>query len=179
MYEFVNVDRVKDNYFHVTFLGFMDIMSMSQDTISFHQLYHKYSKDVFRFSFWLTGDAAEAKDITSETFVRVWTAKTETCVESVKAYLFTITRNLNLQNKCKKKRLAPLEEEMRDTTIQPDEIAEIRSDLAETLKALQLLPDIDRAVLIMRAEDELSYEEIARSTGLSISGNAARTPNCW
>lgn len=69
---------------------------MNQDTVSFHQLYNQYAKDVYRFSFWLTGDADEAKDVTSETFVRVWTSTREIRVESVKAYLFTIARNLFL-----------------------------------------------------------------------------------
>jgi DNA-directed RNA polymerase specialized sigma24 family protein len=57
----------------------MDIISMNQDTVSFHQLYNQYSKDVYRFSYWLTGDADEAQDITSETFVRVWTSTRGIC----------------------------------------------------------------------------------------------------
>jgi RNA polymerase sigma-70 factor (ECF subfamily) len=147
----------------------MDIIGMNQDTVSFHHLYDQYSKDVYRFSYWLSGDADEAKDITSETFVRVWTSTNEIRVESVKAYLFTIARNLYLQSKRKKKRFFPLEEEMRDAALRPDQAAEVRSELDEVLKALQTLSEIDRTVLIMRTEDELSYEEISRSTGLSIS----------
>ncbi len=142
---------------------------MKQDTISFHQLYNSHAKEVYRFSYWLTGDADEAKDITSETFVRVWTSSTEIRVESVKAYLFAIARNLFLQNKRRAKKLTSLDEEMKDGAMPPDRLAEIRSELDETMKVLQALPDIDRAVLIMRAEEELSYEEIARATGLSVS----------
>jgi len=147
----------------------MDIIGMNQDTVSFHQLYDQYAKDVYRFSYWLTGDADDAKDITSETFVRVWTSTGEIRVESVKAYLFTIARNLYLQGKRKKAKSLRLEEEMRDTALQPDQAAEVRSELDEVMKALQTLSEIDRAVFIMRMEDELPYEEIARSTGLSIS----------
>ncbi len=142
---------------------------MSKDTVSFHQLHSKYAEDVYRFSFWLTGDADEAKDITSETFVRVWTSTTEIRVESVKAYLFTIARNLFLQNKRRKKKLTSLDEEMRDSAMQPDRVSEVRSELEEALKALQTLPEIDRTVMIMRVEEELSYEDIARSVGLSVT----------
>jgi RNA polymerase sigma-70 factor, ECF subfamily len=142
---------------------------MNQDTVSFHQLYNQYSKDVYRFSYWLAGDADEAKDITSETFVRVWTSTKEIRVESVKAYLFTIARNLYLQSKRKKKRFFPIAEDMRDTALQPDQAVEVRSELDEVMNALQTLPEIDRTVLIMRTEDELSYQEIAQSTGLSVS----------
>ena len=142
---------------------------MSQDAISFKQIYNQYAKDVYRFSYWLSGDVAEAKDMTSEAFVRVWTATSEIRTESVKAYLFAIARNQYLQNKRKKKKFAPIDEAIQDTSLQPDKAAEVRSDLEVTLKALQTLPEIDRTVLIMRAQDELSYEEIARSTGLSVS----------
>ncbi len=142
---------------------------MNPDSLSFHTLYSQYAKEVYRFSFWLTGDVDEAKDITSETFVRVWMSNVETRVESVKAYLFTIARNLYLHNKRRKKRFTSLDERMRDPTLRPDQVAEVRSELDQVSKAVQTLPEIDRTVLIMRAEHELSYEEIARSTGLSVS----------
>jgi len=35
--------------------------------LSFEELYIAYSPDVYRFACWLTGDAADAEDITSET----------------------------------------------------------------------------------------------------------------
>jgi RNA polymerase sigma-70 factor (ECF subfamily) len=35
------------------------------------------------------------------------------------------------------------------------------------MAAVQALPEIDRTVLLMRAEQELSYEDIAAATGLS------------
>ncbi len=131
---------------------------MSNDAISFHQLYTKYANDVYRFSFWLTGDAEEAKDITSETFVRLWTSKAETRHETVKAYLFTIARNLCLQNKRRRKRFVPLDEEMENKSGRPDRTADARLDLEDALNALKTLPEIDRAILVMKAEDELSYE---------------------
>ena len=142
---------------------------MDQDAMSFQDLYKQYAKDVYRFSFWLSGDVAEAKDITSEVFVRAWTATSEIRNESVKAYLFAIARNQYLQNIRRKKKFSPIDDEMHDPSLQPDRAAEINSELEATLKALQTLPEIDRTVLIMRAQDELSYEEIARTTGLSIS----------
>ncbi len=142
---------------------------MSQDVTSFEELYERYSKDVYRFSYWLCGDADDAKDITSETFVRVWTSETETRLESVKAYLFVIARNLYLQQKRKKNKFSTITEDIAETTHQPEQLAEDRSELEQTLTVLDTLPEIDRAVLLMRAQDELSYEEISKMTGLTIS----------
>jgi RNA polymerase sigma-70 factor (ECF subfamily) len=142
---------------------------MNEKTMTFHKLYKKYAKHVYRFAYWLTGDDAEAKDITSETFVRVWTAETAPRTESVKAYLFTIARNLYRQDRRKKDRLSALKNEMIDDTILPDKKAEINSDLKQVQKALQQLSEKDRTVLIMRAEEGMSYRDIAQITGLSIS----------
>jgi RNA polymerase sigma-70 factor (ECF subfamily) len=44
--------------------------------------------------------------------------------------------------------------------------------LRTVLAAMQQLPEIDRAALLMRGEDDMPYEEIARALG--ISAGAAR-----
>jgi DNA-directed RNA polymerase specialized sigma24 family protein len=36
----------------------------------FHELYESYSRDVYRFALYLSGDPALAEDVTSETFIR-------------------------------------------------------------------------------------------------------------
>ncbi len=142
---------------------------MSQDVVTFEELYERYANDVFRFAYWLCGDADDAKDITSETFVRVWTSENKTRLESVKGYLFTIARNLHLQQQRKKKRFSPITEENAGTTQQTEQLTEDQSEIEQTLAALDTLSEIDRTVLIMRAQDELPYDEIAIVTGLSIS----------
>ena len=146
---------------------------MSQEPITFRELYSRYAEDVFRFSSWLTGDDDEAKDITSETFVRVWLAKNDIRIESVKAYLFAIARNLWLKDKTRKKRLTPVDEEANgeipDGSAGPEALTELRLDLEQTMKAIRTLPEIERTVLLMRASDQLSYEDIAGAVGLSVA----------
>ena len=61
----------------------------------FENLYQRYARDVYRFALYLCGNTAEAEDIASETFVRVWTIRDTLRAASVKAYLFTIARNLH------------------------------------------------------------------------------------
>ncbi|HET9183328.1 MAG TPA: RNA polymerase sigma factor [Candidatus Angelobacter sp.] len=60
----------------------------------FHSLYQSYAPQVQRFVLFLCGDASLADDITSDTFVRAWTARGKIREATVKAYLFTIARNL-------------------------------------------------------------------------------------
>jgi len=141
---------------------------MSMNLLTFNQLYHTYAKDVHRFAFWLCGDTDEANDITLETFERAWLADSEIRTETVKAYLFTIARNRFLYKQKRHKRHTTLNEAMPDTAMALETRTELQPELQLTLEAMQQLPEIDRAVLILRAEEGLSYEEIARTTGLTV-----------
>lgn len=147
---------------------------MSKDITTFNELYGRYAQDVYRFVFWLCGDQEDAKDITSETFTRVWTDDNEIRPASVKAYLFTIARNLFLHQQRRTKRLSRLTEENAGSTRNTEKITEDRSALEQTLKALATLPDLDRAILIMRAKEDLSHSEIAFATGLSVAAVKVR-----
>ena len=72
--------------FVVTFLLFRDSLGVDARETTFHELYSRYAADVYRFARWLTGNPDDAQDITSETFVRAWTAPEEPRMETVKAY---------------------------------------------------------------------------------------------
>ena len=64
------------------------------DELGFASIYERYSRDVYRFAFYLSGDLAVAQDITAETFARAWAVHEQVRVGSVKAYLLMIARNL-------------------------------------------------------------------------------------
>lgn len=49
-------------------------------------LYESYSRDVFRFVLYLSGNWEDAEDITAETFVRAWVAEDSIRVATVKGY---------------------------------------------------------------------------------------------
>jgi RNA polymerase sigma-70 factor (ECF subfamily) len=135
----------------------------------FGELYKKYAPDVFRFALYLTGERSEAEDITSETFVRAWTSPEEIRVATVKGYLFTIARNLYRQSWRKKSRHVALNEDMRDPAASPETRAAAGAELQAVLAGLQQLPEEDRAALLMRANEGLSYEEISQAMGLSLA----------
>lgn len=142
---------------------------MDDKILDFHSLYSKYFDDVYRFSFWLSGSAVEAEDLAAETFARAWMVSGELRASSLKAYLFTIARNLFLKQHKKSRRLQSIEDTFVDSQPGPYEIMESRSELETTLRALQQLPDVDRTVLILRAESGLSYEEIAQTMDLALA----------
>ena len=48
---------------------------LRRDVVDFSELYRTHAGDVYRFALFLSGDAAAADDIVSETFVRLWHAR--------------------------------------------------------------------------------------------------------
>lgn len=135
----------------------------------FHGLYERYAPHVHRFALSLCRDPVLADDITSETFVRAWTSGGPIREETVKAYLFTIARNLYHDFLRRAQRRVALPDDIADTRADPSEETDIRSELSFVFGVIQELPEADRAALLMRAREEMSYGEIAQALGLSLS----------
>jgi len=130
-------------------------------------LHESYAKDVYRFAFYLAGNHAEAEDIVSETFLRVWTARDDLRLATVRSYLFAIARNIHRQGLRRSWRRAPLSGDVPDPGPGPAAAAESRSDLSLLRKGLAKLAEPDRAAVLMRACGDLSYREIAVALGIS------------
>ena len=136
---------------------------------NFHELYQKYAQDVYRFAYWLCGNAQDAEDITSETFVRALTSSGEIKSETVKGYLLTIARNLAYKRSNREKRFVPLETNLTEDRNQPAVLVEISASLQTAMQFIQSLQETDRAALILRYQDDLSYEEIAGILSISLA----------
>jgi len=135
----------------------------------FHELYERYARDVYRFALYLSGDPALAEDVTSETFIRVWSSPDPVRLSTVKAYLLTIARNLCLMELRRSSRRQNLDDTLPDTGLSVLHQVEVKDELARVLRALQELPEADRAALLMRADEGLPYEEIAVALGLPVT----------
>lgn len=136
----------------------------------FHDIYQRYAQDVYRFALYLSCDQALAEDITSETFVRLW-ASDEKMIRmlTVKAYLFAIARNLYIDSRRSASRHVPIDPELPEPSTSPEMQAVHKSELREALKLLQEIPELDRAALLMRAQQGMSYEDIARALEISLA----------
>jgi RNA polymerase sigma-70 factor, ECF subfamily len=74
----------------------------------FDALYRQYAGQVYRFALSLSGNRAVAEDITSETFIRVWTARDRLDLTTVIGYLLTIAMVADLQTLAEPDRAALL-----------------------------------------------------------------------
>lgn len=137
--------------------------------INFQDLYESYAGEVYRFSLWLTGDSLEAEDITSETFIRAWAHNRRIRTETLKAYLFTISRNVYLEHRRKRQKQVVLRDVYPDPASGPVKLTESQRGLQKVEEILQTLPETDRSAFILRVQHELPYDEIARVLELSLT----------
>jgi RNA polymerase sigma-70 factor, ECF subfamily len=146
-------------------------VSRNEPPTGFHELYERYAKDVYRFVLYLSGDRTTAEDLTSETFVRVWSSREPLRLATVKAYLLTIARNLWLMERRRRSRQdrEELSDTLPDTGHSALHRAQVKNELDLVLRALQDFNEADRAALLMRAEEGLAYEEIAAALGLPVA----------
>lgn len=135
----------------------------------FHELYAHHARDVYRFALYLSGNPAAADDITSETFIRVWSSPEPVRLATVKAYLLTIARNLYLMERRRSSRRQSLDETVPDSGQSVGHRMEVKDELDRVLRALQEFPEVDRSALLMRADEGLSYAEIAVALGLPVA----------
>lgn len=137
--------------------------------MDFESLYQKYAPAVRRFALFLCGDPALADDITSDTFLRVWVARGRIREPTVKSYLFMIARNAyyDLQRRAWRHTELDVKTAVEDPTVQTR--LEQKEEVAAVLAALQDLPEVDRAILLMRALGDMPYDEIAAALDITVT----------
>jgi RNA polymerase sigma-70 factor (ECF subfamily) len=138
-----------------------------------HDVYQRHAIDVYRYALLLSGDRAEAEDITADAFVRLWTAPGEIRLGTVKAYLFTIARHLYLDRQRAQARLTTLDPALPSKAPTAEDEAAVRAEVAQVRAAIRHLPEADRTALLMRASG-VSYDEIARALQTSVGAIKVR-----
>ena len=107
--------------------------------------------------------------VTSETFIRVWSSPEPVRLATVKAYLLTIARNLCLMERRRSSRQQALDKTVPDSSQSLARQVQAKLELDRIMRALQEFPEADRAALLMRADEGLSYEEIAAALRLPVA----------
>ena len=154
------------------------------DAQAFAELVARHTAPVFNLAFRLTGDRAEAENVTQEAFLRAYSALPRSRTElAFKPWLFQIAVNLcrDLARKKRPDAFTDLaqedervpEEEFEDQAPLPlDQFEEHELERA-VAGAVASLPEIYRVAVTLRYTEELSYEEIAAVLKLPV--NTVRT----
>ena len=154
------------------------------DRAAFAELVEKYKQPVMNLVYRTLRDEAEAEDLAQNVFLQVYkSAKRYESRAKFSTWLFTIARNLCL-NEIRRRSRHPadsLEESHAEHEDQPRQQYEdkgsvappeklLHGELAQKIEeALAGLPENQRTAILLCRQDELSYEEIAKILGCSLS----------
>ena len=154
------------------------------DRVAFAELVERYKQPVMNLVYRTLRDETEAEDLAQNAFLQVYkSAKRYESRAKFSTWLFTIARNLCL-NELRRRSRHPaesLEETHGDNEGQPQRQYEdkknflppetlLHGELAQKIEeALAELPENQRTAILLCQQEDLSYEEIAKVLGCSLS----------
>ncbi|MFA3781549.1 RNA polymerase sigma factor [Melioribacteraceae bacterium 4301-Me] len=143
---------------------------------AFNHIVKKYQQKIYWHARRMLGNHLDADEVAQQVIIVLYNKlKTFNFRSSLYTWIYRIvsTRSINQIKKNKVKRLLSIDEiRENDLPYQRDIIDDIsnKQQIEKVHNLLQKLPVKQREVFIMRAFDQLSYEEISKITGKSIGG---------
>ncbi|HTS87443.1 MAG TPA: sigma-70 family RNA polymerase sigma factor [Gemmatimonadales bacterium] len=136
--------------------------------VSVEELFREYHGSLVRMLYRRTGDRDRAEDLAQEVFARA----VATPPDNPRPWLFAVALNLVRDDGRRAvrqgRRLMLLKGETASTAPPPDDEFDRQEKTRAVRAALEQLRDIDREVLVLKAEG-FDYDEIAAATGLAKS----------
>ncbi|MBN1116642.1 MAG: RNA polymerase sigma factor [Bacteroidales bacterium] len=125
-----------------------------------------HADGIYRFILKNLRDSDRAQDVVQETFAKLWVKYAEVNFGKAKSYLFTTAYHTMIDMIRKDKHT----DEIDTLAAVPSTRDEQYSDLKEVLdEAVNMLPEDQRSVLLLRDYEGYNYKEIEEITGLNES----------
>lgn len=149
---------------------------MSKDTKSiceqktYEFLFNEHSRALYSFIYYKCGDAHQAEDIVQESFIKLWSNCSKVVFEKAKSFLFTVARNLFLNEVAHKKIVLQhqLDSTIKSTNETPQFLLEEQEFMVLLKKAIADLPEKQREVFLLSRIDKKKYSEISEIVGISV-----------
>lgn len=144
------------------------------DRAAFGQLMHRYAGAVYNLAYRMLGNAEDAEDASQEIFLRAYTRLASfDRARRFSTWLLSIGSNYCI-DRLRRRRFAWLTLDdaafaLPSAEPGPERSALKREQQALVQQALQKLPESYRLVMVLRYWQDLSYDEIAKTTGLTES----------
>ena len=147
------------------------------ERLAFETLYRRWARRVLAYAYRSLSDRGEAEDVVQETFLSLYRAAPNYKPrERFGAYLFRIAGNA-VRSRVRRKVPLPLdfsEEEDDSPSIEAPRDWLLFEERERIARALAILPEESREVLLLAVIGGLSYREIAKEAGISEDAVAAR-----
>jgi RNA polymerase sigma-70 factor, ECF subfamily len=157
-----------------TTLRFEEMMSINpastQEKDDLRQELFAFRDRIFSVCLGFVGNAADARDLTQDTFAKALAHCREADPDRLQAWIMRIARNTCLDQVRRRKTRGSLHPVSEFTAVEwrtPEDSAGAEDEIRIIRKAIASLPRRQREVLVMREYGELSYQEIASTLRIS------------
>ncbi len=137
---------------------------------AFDALYEKYWSNVVDEAYKRTGHRDQAKDIAQEVFTAMWIRGTETTIDNLPAWLYTVTKNQVYKSFRDQERFIPITDLLSELESYGDraDAVILEKELHRAYEALlSSLPEQQRIIFRMRYQEDLTPPEIASKLNLT------------
>jgi RNA polymerase sigma-70 factor (ECF subfamily) len=136
---------------------------------AFARVVREHQKAVYAVALSKLGNAHDAEDVKQEVFIEAWrNMENLRNIEKISGWLYKATLNRCRDHFRKKSRRKRREEQFAETAAPPPRpSAEDRESIEAMSRAISMLPERIRTVVMLKHLAELSYAEISQMTGLS------------
>ncbi|BEV11869.1 sigma-70 family RNA polymerase sigma factor [Asticcacaulis sp. DW145] len=141
----------------------------------FDALVRRLRNPLMRFFTRRTGSSADAEELVQELFVRLLRRQDLLALENVDGYVFETAANL-IRDKARRDivRASDRHDDVTGLSLATDapsaeDSLVSRQRLARLIKALDTLPPRAQAIVMLRRFEEMSYAEIGKKLGISVS----------
>jgi RNA polymerase sigma-70 factor (ECF subfamily) len=135
-------------------------------TSEYNKCVDEHADGLYRFILKNIKDEEEARDIVQDSFEKMWRNKDNVEGSKAKSYLFTTGYHTMIDRIRKQKHVSSYTEVNEESLFHTGQY----TDLKEILNnAINLLPDTQKAAILLRDYEGYSYEEIGTITGLNES----------
>ena len=141
---------------------------------SWDEVVREHADRVYRLAFRLSGNRADAEDLTQETFVRVFRSLAQYAPGTFEGWLHRITTNLFLDMVRRRQRIRfdalpeDADDRLAGTQPGPEQTYDEMHLDPEIQGALAALPPDFRVAVVLCDLEQLSYEEIAATLGIKV-----------
>lgn len=135
----------------------------------------RHHGSLYRVALRLLGSEVEAEDAAHETLVQAWRALSTFRGESAfSTWLYRIVTNRCLNARAARHPMEPLPDVMIDRDSDPAEALAQSERLDALARGVLALPAEQRAALVLRELEGLSYEQIAEAVGVTVGAVKGR-----
>jgi RNA polymerase sigma-70 factor (ECF subfamily) len=144
------------------------------------QLYEQWRGSVYRYLILVTGNFAEAEEVTQETFLQLYRCLLKgQDIENVRSWIFRVAHNCAINQRANRKYLVSMDSESwdklfqlrQDPNLDPEQSVLEQESHQQLQRVFRMLSPLQQQCLLLRAEG-FRYEQIAEILNIGLSNVA-------